>query len=419
MSSHLYLRPKWQGEGTSFTLLGRLRSSSTAMMLIASTALWLLCYQYLSIYSARDPTSYFFNTEKGYRRMYSKEREAEAHEYIARFNKSEVSQPAKSSIHPGLCVGIATIARPSEQYVIGTIGSLLEGLSKKDRDSIHLITFIAHTDPTAHPIYDQPWTQAVSDEVLTYDIPDADLQRLKLYEDDHHPRNKSMYDYGYLLRRCLQTGAPYVAIIEDDTIAREGWFKYGMAAVLEAANRAAAARWLYLRMFYTESLFGWNSEYWPTYMIVSILVCAAAYALINTVGTRVNVLRTRMARTDPMIFSLICVPAFIALYFMAGRVTVRPWKAGVNPMPRFGCCSQGFIFPQAIVPEIIERTDQAMDEDLYIDMLLERHAEKAGLLRFAQVPSLLQHVGSKSSKGGGYDEHAGEIFNFAFEEKPP
>ena len=88
-------------------------------------------------------------------------------------------------------------------------------------------------------------------------------------------------------------------------------------------------------------------------------------------------------------------------------------------MSRFGCCSQGFIFPQAIVPEIIERTDQAMNEDLYIDMLLERYAEKASLPRFAQIPSLLQHVGSKSSKGGGYDEHAGEIFNFGFEQKPP
>ena len=56
-----------------------------------------------------------------------------------------------------------------------------------------------------------------------------------------------------------------------------------------------------------------------------------------------------------------------------------------------------------------------MYEDLYIDMLLERFANTNDLARFARFPSLLQHIGLKSSKGFGYDTSAGEIFNFKFE----
>jgi len=50
-----------------------------------------------------------------------------------------------------------------------------------------------------------------------------------------------------------------------------------------------------------------------------------------------------------------------------------------------------------------------MDEDYYIDMLQVRMADVKHLERFVLVPSLLQHVGGKSSKVWGYDESAGII----------
>ncbi len=106
-------------------------------------------------------------------------------------------------------------------------------------------------------------------------------------------------------------------------------------------------------------------------------------------------------------------------YFMAGRVTMQPPPAGVRLMSRFGCCSQGFIFPRKIVPQVVERINKAIYEDYYIDMLLERYADTEDLARFAHFLSLLQHVGTRSSKGWGYDEHAGETWNFEFETFSP
>ena len=64
----------------------------------------------------------------------------------------------------------------------GTIGSLLEGLSDAERAQIHLIAFIAHTDPTVHPIYHEPRLIAVSNTVLTYDIPQEDIAKPRIKE---------------------------------------------------------------------------------------------------------------------------------------------------------------------------------------------------------------------------------------------
>lgn len=71
---------------------------------------------------------------------------------------------------------------------------------------------------------------------------------------------------------------------------------------------------------------------------------------------------------------------------MARYVTMHPQRPGVRLLSEFGCCSQGFIFPQEIVPLVVERTKKAMYEDLYVDMLLERFADAQGLARSLNSP---------------------------------
>ena len=365
--------------------------------------------------SARDPTTYFFDERKGYERTYSAQREKQAYAYIERFNHTASSGPS-SSDNPSMCIGVATIARRSEeQYVRGAVGSLLEGLSDAERAEIYLILFIAHTDPSVHPVYHESWPKAISNKVLTYEVSDADQALLRFFEENYHPRNKSMYDYGYLLSNCLKTGATWITIVEDDVVAREGWYRMAKSSLRNVEDQVGRADWLYLRMFYTEALLGWNSEEWPRYLGWSFLLFGTLLSLLVGSRARLPLLRRHISNIDVALLCCCFLPAFIGLYFMAGRMTVQPPPAGVRLMSRFGCCSQGFIFPRRIVPHVIERIHKAMYEDYYIDMLLERFADAEDLARFAQFPSLLQHVGIKSSKGWGYDEHAGEIWNFGFE----
>ena len=400
------------------TLWTYLATSSTTTILGTSGLLWFLSFLYLRLASSRDPTSYFFDEVNGYERRYSLQREREAYSFIRSANDT-LNGPIKSRGEPSMCVGVATISRPSgHQYVRGTIGSLLEGLSAEDRQTIYLMPFIAHTEPAQHPIYKEPWLTALSDRVLEYDATSEELVRLQQFEEGHHWRNKSMYDYGYLLEKCHETGATWVAMIEDDVLARDGWYMRSRQALQNLARPSASDRWVYLRMFYTEGLLGWNSEEWPRYFGWSLVTTLILFAILVAARVRYPRLQRQVSNINVAISCAVVLPSFIILYFMAGRVTVQPFSKGVHRMDRFGCCSQGFIFPRAIVPQLVERTKKAMNEDYYIDMLLERWADAEALKRYVLIPSLLQHVGDKSSKGWGYDANAVTTWNFGFEDHP-
>ena len=403
--------------GKSQSTFHRLPQSITFWLLASNALIWLLCFAYLTTASARDPTSYFFNEKKGYERRYSLQREEAAHRFIESANRTHV--PAFPRSNTSMCIGVATVKRPTqEQYVRSAIGSLLEGLSDAERNQIYLITFIAHTDPTIHPIYHEPWLKAVSNEVLTYNVSEDDMASLRLFEEENIARNKSMYDYGYLLKNCLNTKADWITIVEDDVIARAGWYSKATVALHEVQAQAQGSSWLYLRMFYTEIFFGYVSEHWVRYLATSLTLFFLLLAMLFGARQKSSLIRRNLSNVHIAILCCCCLPAFIILYFMAGYVTMHPSKPGVRSLPQFGCCSQGFVFPSVIVPSIISRTQEAMYEDLYIDMLLERFADSKGLGRFAQFPSLLQHIGFKSSKGFGYDKSAEQIFNFDFESSP-
>ncbi|KAL8689113.1 MAG: hypothetical protein Q9218_005139 [Villophora microphyllina] len=394
-------------------------SSSTLWILGICAFLWISTYQYLRFASARDPTSYFFNEASGYERRYSKSREQQAYDFIRSKNTS-ATQSTGADGAPFMCVGVATVARPSEQqYVQGTIGSLLQDLTQPERRSIYFMPFIAHTSPHDHPIRQEPWLTTLSDRVLEYDVSREDLAMLQRFEEGHHYRNKSMYDYGYLLDQCHQTGASWIAMVEDDVLARDGWFPRTKYTLQSLSDRQNGRPWLYLRMFYTEGLLGWNSEEWLRYFGWSFICFLALSSILLGTRSRYPRLQRNLSNVNIALLSLVILPSFIILYFMAGRVTMQPFHAGVHEMNRFGCCSQGFIFPRAIVPQLVERTKGAMDEDYYIDMLLERWADAEHLERYVLTPSLLQHVGGKSSKGWGYDANAGTTWNFGFEDHPP
>ena len=227
---------------------------------------WLSAFQYFSYSHQRDPTSAFFTPAQGYERRYSLQREREGNAFIdAVKDSTSVRAPPKN---PLMCLGITTVQRDGHQYIRPAIGSLLDGLEKTQRDQVHLMVFIAQTDPKSHPAYDQGWLRAVSNEILEYDVDDVELARLRSLEEEHLYWNKSGYDYAYILDKCAATGASWVVIVEDDTVAAKGWYP----RALEALNAISKSQsdWIYLCMFYTEKLLGWNSESWVFYLAISI-----------------------------------------------------------------------------------------------------------------------------------------------------
>jgi hypothetical protein len=173
---------------------------------------------------------------------------------------------------------------------------------------------------------------------------------------------------------------------------------------------------LYLRLFYTEILLGWNSEEWRTYLIWSLSIFTAELLCIFALRRKFPRLGGPNATPYSLFACFVATPMLIGLYFAAGRVSMLPISEGVHEMPRFGCCSQALVYPQSRVDDLI--TWYTMKKLGAVDTLTEEFADRVGGLRYALTPNVLQHVGKKSSKGAG-DYTMDVIWNYAFERNDP
>jgi len=380
-------------------------------------ACFLIFYLFLTQYyrhaNYRDPTSFFFDPNRAYEGTYSMGRIREADAFI----KSAELLPADlttSQQPPAMCIGIATVARRDEQYVRRTIGSLLDGLTDEERRTIYLNILIGHTELIKHPISGDRWIRALPNKVLKYK--ENDVPRIKNWEEGGWYRNKTIFDYTYLLNDCYSTGARYIAMIEDDTLAVEGWYPRALEALRNIEtemSRRPGRSWVFLRLFYTEDLFGWNSEDWPIYVFWSFVTWVLTTSLMIFARSRSRAVQNFMPNTSVLAISVVCIPALVALFFACGRNSIWPLKPGIHEMNKNGCCSQGYVYPRDIVASLLQKTD--LETDWLVDMMVEKISDKEGWIRWATTPALLQHIGSTSSKGYGFDQTAGHLWNFGFE----
>lgn len=372
--------------------------------------------------SARDPTSIFFDPRKGYQPRYSELRRKQATEYIAAHNTTELSgHPRVVNPKKKLCVGVPSMGRRGAQYIPDAIGSLLEGLTVDERSDFLLMVFIPHTDPTTHPSYGEAWLHDLTDHVLIYDLDESDKDDLRVMEEEGGAfLTKGLYDYTYLLSKCIDQDTPYIAILEDDTIAMDGWFHRTVAAIREAERqtelRCDNCQFLYLRLFYTETLMGWNSEEWAIYLYWS-LIAAGALAVFILVLHKIKSLSKLCRSLGPQRAILLAYSGLmvaILLFFALGRMTVLPIPPGISEMNKFGCCSQALVFPRQKALELVSFFGDRRAG--FADVLIEEFAGQRSELRFAVTPSLVQHVGLESSKRTGDAPVIREgIWNFRFE----
>lgn len=172
---------------------------------------------------------------------YSSVREGEADAYI---QAAATAAPYRSN-GPGsnktLCVGIASVAREGARYFRTSVGSVLEGLTEKERESVFLILFIAHTDPAVHPAFTETWLHNVPDRVLTYELLPDELDHIRKLEGDRGLfREKALFDYTYLLKACSAVGTPYIAMLEDDVIALDGWYHRTQEALEQVVGQSVS-----------------------------------------------------------------------------------------------------------------------------------------------------------------------------------
>ncbi|KAL4727051.1 hypothetical protein ACLX1H_005951 [Fusarium chlamydosporum] len=217
----------------------------------------------------RDPGSVFFDKARAYQTTYSTIRRAEAEQTIGSLSTGRSPETSDvPSRNKTLCVALNSVARQT-QYLPITVGSILNGLSKQEREDLELSVLIAETDATRHPNWGDKWLQGAVDDVYTYDDNSTTVAYLSELEKKQNFREKGVVDYTLGLERCYNTGALYVGVFEDDILLARGWFMRTLKGLADIANKDREQHWLFMRLFNQERSIGWasheiggNNEFW-------------------------------------------------------------------------------------------------------------------------------------------------------------
>jgi hypothetical protein len=432
-------------------VLRHVNQNPQLLILILPFFIYYIAKEYARVNFYRDPTSQYFDPSRAYDRMYTETRIAQADAFV---NTSATHTFKRtSSAPPYLCIGMLTVARPAGVvYFRQSIGSLLDGLTQEERNGIYLMPFITHTDPTKHPVYPEPWLRNVVDRILMYNesarlteeqfihVKELEAERDRTGQPD---REKHMFDYGLLMKECMDTNATYVAIMEDDVLAIDGWYHRTRAALKDIERKEARkglkdcksnitlletspireliSSVFYLRLFYTERLLSWDeSEY------KSLLRWALFLGILTPISTFLVLRKTSLVRKHGyLIFAFVNISIFLFAYFFftSGPVSMLPMSHGTHEMPKHGCCAQGIIYPKTKIPMLTKWYEE--NRIGFVDTLAEKLADTRGDetgTRWAITPSVLQHFGSKSSKGDNWGSdkpgemsEAEKLWNFEFE----
>lgn len=441
-------------------------SASAVQALAVSGALWLLVFVYCNYALWRDPHGAYFHSEQVYDLGYSTVRRQQARAFLEQYSDSNSTTPPPRRVgdRPALCAAFTTVRREhpdAARYFSDSVGSMLEGLSPQERAAVNVSVLFANADgPALHPDFGAPWLSALVDHAAGYEgMSAAEIAELRHMEQSEDFQRKGVFDYIYALERChRETRAPFIAVFEDDIVFAADWLARTLLGLQRLATTPSekGPGWLYLRLFYSETYMVWDAEadWWYghlffTFALVSI-TSAAVLVLLRLLmrlrgggsgaathhpGRR-SFLHLRLDMPTITVLSLIVAPAFTALAFMAGKYNLPMYAlrggssalgsmlrdghdgrlqrdAGVVPMDRQACCSQALVFDRARVPELVAYLRGRGRGQT--DLMIEDYCNEKPLRRFALGEQAVQHLGVRSSRGGG-GVQGNSVWAFYFEE---
>ncbi|KAB8227395.1 uncharacterized protein BDW43DRAFT_316871 [Aspergillus alliaceus] len=362
----------------------------------------------------RDPGSIFYDEAHAFEQRYSQHRRREVDAFIRSQNTtSTLEPPLKSSPNPTLCLTYSSVRRQTTNYLETSIASVLTTLTSQERQDLHLTILIAEPDPSTHPNWNTTWLRTTTDTFTTYNTTQAKLSHLSHLQSTSNYAEKGVFDYTHALQLCHATGAPYIALFEDDILLANTWFIRTLTG-LSQIPPSKTNSWLFMRLFNQERSTGWasrsiggNNEHWI------ILAIGVSISLAGYLARRQSqVARSWVDWGTLGVVVLVLNPAMVVLFFQAGKASLLPPSPGVYE-EGFGCCSQAMVFPRERVADIVGFLgDRGSGQ---VDLLLDEMAVEGGWGRWAMYPVVVQHIGLDSARKTVKAE-AQAIWSMAFED---
>lgn len=279
------------------------------------------------------------------------------------------------------------------------VSSALANLRPAEREDIDLRVYVANTQPEVHPAW-QSWLDNVIDEpfAASGSVPTPLWDRLLRLEGEEDFKNKGRLDYTVALERCwANSSAPYVAIFEGDILLAEGWFARTMTGLLNISKLAVQVDWLDLRLFGADVSIGWASRklLGNNVLWISIGVALPTLGILIILRRQSQPVKPYLSNASLVVICCLAIPAFVILFFQAGKGSTVPVTQGVHRQETFGCCTQAQVFNRKHVPELVAHLrNEAMT--LPYDMAITNFARSKLMARYALYPVIAQHLGMLS-----------------------
>lgn len=288
-----------------------------------------------------------------------------------------------------------------------------------ERSDIHIDILNAEITSSDHPSWNETWVHNAVDNFQTYAFDGLEEEKyIKWLAQTGAYAEKGVYDYTTALRGCLDTGTPYVAIIEDDVLLADGWMMQTLSGLDKIPALDDEQRpWLFMRLFNQERSIGWAGKNIGENHEYPIIFGIAFGVLLVSMLLRQNWpwIRKYLDLETLFVLVTILIPGLVILFYQCGKASLLPHSPGVFNEP-FGCCSQALMFPRESIPLILEYMQE--EKRGQFDLMLDELAVEAGYSRYALYPVQAQHIGLESARMTERDE-AQAIWSMAYEDLKP
>ena len=195
-------------------------------------------------------------------------------------------------------------------------------------------------------------------------------------------------------------------MFEDDIMVIDGWVAKIREAlrIIDLKSRKVGDEfwdWVYLRLFYTETSIMWEETdfAWRNMKFIFIVASLAGAGSLLASRRFIPATRRHLDNLSIAAICLISIPAFIALAYMIGKLSIHP-PPPVFALNKHGCCTQGLLFPRSQIPDLMKYLEERGNGQT--DQMIEDYADRDVKQRLATAKQLVQHVGLQSSRDNAF-----------------
>jgi GR25 family glycosyltransferase involved in LPS biosynthesis len=287
--------------------------------------------------------------------------------------------------NPEFCFVIPSVSRPAEvHYLTQVVAALLPQVSYS-----HHMLMVFNGEGSKH-------TEAENLSSIIH-VETATGQR----SQDAFMNEKA--DYVYCLNWCLNRGAKFSVILEDDVLPPDDFIQR-LKFLLQYRMPKNEKGWAFLKLYYPEKWEGWGNE-WR--LVLELVVTSLFGGLVMT--SLIYIIQLFLVRSLPskleflIVYFLSSVLVIYTLYSL-GRphwLSLRKWSphfSSVVSSP--GCCTPAVVYPQAHLVELIRYLRSVNCSRRFpLDLALDNFASENKLEHLLVVPNMVTHIGFISSLG--------------------